>query len=280
MKTRARGKTASPFELSVVTRGVDEESIVDYAKEKILHAARAAPRRVLFGRLKLSHEPHRSVERPATAEVMLDLNGRAVRAHVAARDVREASDLLEQRLRRKLKDIEHESEFLRGFTGAAEPGEWRRGDLATHRPAYFQRPPEEREVVRRKTFTLGRRMPAEAAFEMESLDHDFHLFLDAATGQDTVIYRLPDGGYELARTTSVAVEEPAGISVSRAEPSTMHLAEAVQRLNGGGERFLFYIDAATRRGNVLYHRYDGHYGLIAPAEPREEPPTGDRAGRG
>ncbi|WP_157536105.1 hypothetical protein [Kitasatospora mediocidica] len=24
-------------------------------------------------------------------------------------------------------------------------------------------------------------------------------------------------------------------------------------------------DAATGRGNVLYHRYDGHYGLITPA---------------
>ena len=62
----------------------------------MLHAARAAPRRILFGRLKLTHEPHRSVERPAIAEVMLDLVGRAVRAHVAAGDLREAA--LEPRL--------------------------------------------------------------------------------------------------------------------------------------------------------------------------------------
>jgi hypothetical protein len=44
----------------------------------MLHAARAAPRRILFGRLKLTYEPHRIVERPAILEVMLDLDERAV----------------------------------------------------------------------------------------------------------------------------------------------------------------------------------------------------------
>jgi hypothetical protein len=31
---------------------------------------------------------------------------------------------------------------------------------------------------------------------------------------------------------------------------------------GGQCATLFYIDAATGRGGLLYHRYDGHYGLI------------------
>jgi hypothetical protein len=30
--------------------------------------------------------------------------------------------------------------------------------------------------------------------------------------------------------------------------------------------FLFFVDAERGRGAVLYHRYDGHYGLIAPAD--------------
>ncbi len=29
---------------------------------------------------------------------------------------------------------------------------------------------------------------------------------------------------------------------------------------------MLFADDTTRRGNVLYHRYDGHYGLITPAE--------------
>jgi hypothetical protein len=29
---------------------------------------------------------------------------------------------------------------------------------------------------------------------------------------------------------------------------------------------VFFADETTGRGNVLYHRYDGHYGLITPVE--------------
>jgi hypothetical protein len=28
---------------------------------------------------------------------------------------------------------------------------------------------------------------------------------------------------------------------------------------------VFYLDADHARGRLLYHRYDGHYGLITPA---------------
>jgi hypothetical protein len=32
-----------------------------------------------------------------------------------------------------------------------------------------------------------------------------------------------------------------------------------------GLPFLFFVDAAQGRASVLYHRYDGHYGVITPA---------------
>jgi hypothetical protein len=31
--------------------------------------------------------------------------------------------------------------------------------------------------------------------------------------------------------------------------------------------FLFFLDRERNRGALLYHRYDGHYGLIAPPGP-------------
>ena len=31
--------------------------------------------------------------------------------------------------------------------------------------------------------------------------------------------------------------------------------------------FLFFLDPEQGRGALLYHRYDGHYGLITPTEP-------------
>ena len=41
--------------------------------------------------------------------------------------------------------------------------------------------------------------------------------------------------------------------------------QAADRLGLLGLPFLFFIDAAQGRASVLYHRYDGHYGLITPA---------------
>ncbi|WP_425551237.1 hypothetical protein [Actinoallomurus vinaceus] len=29
---------------------------------------------------------------------------------------------------------------------------------------------------------------------------------------------------------------------------------------------MFFVDEATGRSNLIYHRYDGHPGLIAPAD--------------
>lgn len=42
-------------------------------------------------------------------------------------------------------------------------------------------------------------------------------------------------------------------------------ADAAERLNLLVMPFLFYIDAAQGRVSVLYIRYDGHYGVITPA---------------
>ena len=51
---------------------------------------------------------------------------------------------------------------------------------------------------------------------------------------------------------------------SQRERAALAWAEAVTRLNTTNEPFLFFQDAQRRRGSVLYHRYDGHYGLITP----------------
>ena len=81
---------------------------------------------------------------------------------------------------------------------------------------------------------------------MELLDHDFYLFTDLETDTDAVIYRRPDGGYELAGQPAPMLTE----------------AQARERLDVGGEHFVFYREPVGGRGRVLYRRYDGHYGVI------------------
>jgi sigma 54 modulation/S30EA-like ribosomal protein len=44
------------------------------------------------------------------------------------------------------------------------------------------------------------------------------------------------------------------------------VGQAVERLDATELPYRFFRDAGTHRGAVLYRRYDGHYGLITPAE--------------
>jgi hypothetical protein len=36
------------------------------------------------------------------------------------------------------------------------------------------------------------------------------------------------------------------------------------RLDLLGQPFVFFVDPETGRASLLYHRYDGHYGLVGP----------------
>lgn len=56
------------------------------------------------------------------------------------------------------------------------------------------------------------------------------------------------------------------VSVSLQRPPMLRVEEAVERLNLSGWPFVFFQDDATTRGCVLYHRYDGNYGLITPTD--------------
>jgi ribosome-associated translation inhibitor RaiA len=92
--------------IEFVTRGRrPHPTTVAYARKKVLAVARAAPKNVRFARVTLTFEEHRSIERPAKAEAMLDVDGRVVHAEAVARSSTEAIDLLEKRLRRRLDGI-------------------------------------------------------------------------------------------------------------------------------------------------------------------------------
>ena len=248
----------------VVGEGVGE-TMVERARDVLLDVARVASRPVLHVRIVLGvhHDPAR--ERPAVAKASLDVSGRLVRAHVTAEQMPEAIDLLERRLRRNLKAVDDLVRAHRHETGVALPGEWRHGSLRTDRPEYFPRAVEERELIRRKTFALSTLTPDEAALEMDMLDHAFHLFTNADSGEENVVHRDPAGAISLATISPAAVEAAATIPVDPVSASVMLFDDAIERLNLTGERFVFYVDAQTRRGTVLYLRYDGHYGLIEPA---------------
>lgn len=116
--------------------------------------------------------------------------------------------------------------------------------LGSNRPERLRRDAEEREIVRRKTFATRPLTVADAADEMELLDHDFYLFTEFETGSEAVCYHRDDGrigvigprgiGWEGAEDDDGIVrEESRGLSLGSLEGAVA--AEEAHRLRLAGQ---------------------------------------------
>ncbi len=267
MTSRAESDTGSDVTVSTPR---ELSGAADYARRKIGDLARRTGKSVLHARVRLTESRNPAVSRAVVAQANLDINGRAVRAQVEGQTAEEAIDLLAARLRRRLERLAEHWEARRGRQPIAAPHEWRHESEPTHRPAHFDRPVDERQVIRRKSFTAPARTLDEAAWDMEMLDYDFHLFVEEGTGLASVLYRDGSNGYRLAQVVVPSVEQLAPftvpVAVSAHPAPCITTQQAIERMELRGLPFLFFIDAAQGRAVVLYHRYDGHYGLISLAE--------------
>jgi ribosomal subunit interface protein len=259
------------LQLSVSTEGVVPQGARQRAEEKLGQLAGHIREPVLFAEVRLVNDINPIRVRPAIAEATLDINGTPIRAQVAAVDIDAAIDLLEDRLKRRI--TRHEERLHRGGknrhrNGNGHAPDWRHGDRATHRPEWYDRPADEREVVRHKTFALEAMTIDEAAFDLDSLAHDFYLFTELETGCDALLSFDGDGLLlQLPEGVGGDVRIEHAVVTFRLGPAapTLSLTAAEDRLDDGGERWVFFIDEQSGRGHVVYHRYDGHYGLITPA---------------
>lgn len=218
-------------------------------------------------RLERTTDPAR--ERSAIVTATIDVDGWPVRARAEAATFRDATDQLVARLRDQLQHLDERRLALRHRGAEHAAGEWRHGDRPTQRPGRHPRPVGERRIVRRKTFSTPESTIDEAVFDMESLDHEFFLFADLASGQDALVWR--DAAGRRIRFAGGAPEglEPLTVGEIVVEPEAAPVAtieEARERLDVGPEPWVFFRDPERGRGRVLYRRYDGHYGLITPAD--------------
>lgn len=256
------------LQVSVKVRGDVVDEVRSYAADQVARAAAHSPARVLQARAELHQHRDPRVERPALATALVDVNGHPVRVHAASASMREAVDLMAARLRRRLAVL-HERLVARQRFGAGQPieGEWQHGDTPARRGPFFPRPPEEREIVRRRAYGAEPMSIEEAMYELGLIDGDFLLFVEAGTGVDTLLFWPPAGGWPHVRqVTAGTPEHPAAPLVVESRPAPQIALEvARERMDVGDEPFVFFRDPATGRGSVLYRRLDGHYGLVAPA---------------
>lgn len=122
-------------------------------------------------------------------------------------------------------------------------------------------------IVRRKRYRLHAGLPCQAAAILHAMDYEVFLYHDVETGEDAVVYRAGPVGITLARqaTMSPPMRGALPLTVNPRKVPTLSAAQAARRLADGWLPFVFYTDEESGRGNLLYRRYDGDLGLIAPA---------------
>ncbi|WP_244975940.1 sigma 54 modulation/S30EA ribosomal C-terminal domain-containing protein [Nocardia huaxiensis] len=121
-------------------------------------------------------------------------------------------------------------------------------------------------VLHRKRCELQVCAPSVAVTVMDRMDYDAHLFTDAATGEDALVYWAGPRGVRMARQRRVhPPRELAQLPLTMNPHPTRRLTEheAAARLCAYGLPFVFYTDAAAGRGRLLYRRYDGELGLVS-----------------
>jgi ribosome-associated translation inhibitor RaiA len=267
MRGRRPASTIRRMHVDVTRRGDVPDAALEAAREKVGALDRVVKGPVLEAHVVLTQEPNPRVAMPARAEGEVDLAGHPVRGRVAAATMPAAVDALAEHLQRQLRRYVDRVQDASRSPAEAAPGEWFHGAWTPPRPAYVDRPPEERRIVRRKTFAVDPETLWEAAAELAALDHDFLLFRHRDTGADAVLYRRDDGRLEVIAPSGTAA--PADIdgvawTASRfSEPIDVDTARA--EMDVLSHRFLFFVNRASGRGNVIYLRYDGHYGVLEPA---------------
>jgi hypothetical protein len=208
------------------------------------------PGATLRVRQKAAHGPT-----PWQADAHMLYEGRVLAAHTSGRSAEEAAELAIRRLRRQVHRVRDSEVALRD-----EP--WREEDL----PRPSLKPPEQRQIVRRRTYTSVPLSTVEAVRELIDLDVLFFLFRHARTSEDVVVHRLASGaigllfprGSVLADEDDIVVPEPSRYS----EP--LPFEKARTEMDVLNHRFLYFIDADDGRGKVIYLRHDGDYGLVEP----------------
>ena len=260
-------KGTHPVQVQIETQGAVPEGMSELAIAKVDSLLRLVTEPVLQVRVTLTMAADPAVARPAVVRVNVYLDGRFVRAQAAGQTMRESVEHMASRLRVRLERSARNWEARRGSRPADAPGEWRHQSIPAHHPSYFSRPAEERQVIRRRSYAAGCKTPEEALADLNLLDYDFYLFTDELTGQDSAIYRVADG-YRLAQAWPARPRRPLPEAMvqTRQPAPRLTVSGAIARLEALGHEFLFFVDTGTSRGSLIYHRYDGHYGLVVPAD--------------
>lgn len=244
-------RTAEPVAMRTV--GEVAPAAIGYVRQQIEAAVGRMPAVVSEAAVKLVCLDRRVSPWPVMAQAVVVADGTVLRAQVVADFFHHAGWLLRRRLRAAAARLATPLAFPR----------WPDSQVGCCHP----QPPStaDGKLVRTKECELAVCTPDEAAVTMDLRDYDAHLFVDADSGQDSVLSRVGPTGYRLTRLNGLApprngVVAPLTIDVHPVP--TLTVADAMTRLHDTAMAYRFFRCADTDRGAVLHRRYDGNFTLL------------------
>ncbi|HEY9880109.1 MAG TPA: ribosome-associated translation inhibitor RaiA [Leptolyngbyaceae cyanobacterium] len=174
------------------------DAIHDYVEQKISKAVSH------FKHLTNEVDVHLSVARNPrisprqAAEVTLYINGAVVRAEESSENLYASIDLVANKISRQLRKYKEKRQDKNHLATKPNDAFIRQAAASDVSEVLENRAPElPSEVVRTKYFAMPPMTVQEALEQLELVDHDFYMFLNAETGEINVIYERNHGGYGL-----------------------------------------------------------------------------------
>ena len=264
-------RTDRTIDTQISTSGIVTEDELTHAVDTVSGAIADIDQRIGRCVIRLEHGTDRHHVRHAVARLSIDLDGASVHAHADAETVGQAvalaADRLHEQLRRRLDriaDARRHGQSLAEFEASIAGGSPRADVVA------FDRGADERELLRRAVFGPPSSTVDEAAFDLDALGYDFHLFVETHSGDAACIRRDLDGvavRFAAGRPdAAAAIPMDADIGVDPQPAPHLPIDDALELLDLGPDRFVFFLDTASAQPTVVYRRYDGHDGVITIGE--------------
>lgn len=163
----------------------------EYINEKIGRLTKYYDK-ITKAEVELLYQDNKSAEETQRVEVTLSANGTYFRCEEASISMYASIDIVSEKLERQLRRFKQK---LYGRGRSSKKGV----EIPVEMDELIEEsvPDREAEIVRVKKFAIKPMTPMEACLQMEMLNHNFYVFLNAETDQVNVIYTRNDGDYAL-----------------------------------------------------------------------------------
>lgn len=177
------------------------EAIHDYVEQKISKAVNHYKHLTQEVDVNLSVARNPRIGSKQSAEVTLYINGAVVRAEESSENLYASIDLVANKISRQLRKYKEKRQSKLHIPVKPNDAFSRQAvtsDVSDVSKVLESKAPElPAEVVRTKYFAMPPMSVEEALEQLELVDHDFYMFLNASTGEINVIYERNHGGYGL-----------------------------------------------------------------------------------